>query len=112
MIYAYRCIECKKAFDVVKSVKDIDCNENCPKCGEFAEREFCPQKIHLSGTRVTHPEFNPGLGAVVKNKQHKDRLMKERNVVEVGNDYGSGDRMQNNFDTARERKKEKEWEAL
>lgn len=112
MIYGYTCSECRKKFDVIKSVKDIDQNENCPKCGEFGIRDFCPEKIHFTGTKVTHAEFNPGLGAVVKNARHKDRLMKEKNVVEIGNDFKSGESMQKEFDTKREEKLKKSWDDV
>lgn len=95
---------------MVKSVKDIDRNENCTKCGEFAIREFLPERIHLSKTRVTHAEYNPGLGAVVKNERHKDYLMKSKGVEAIGNDFGSGEKMQKEFETARAKKIEKVWD--
>lgn len=110
MIYCYQCLDCKRSFDVVKLVKDIDRNETCPRCGEFATREFAPQRIHLSKTKVTHAEYNPGLNAVVKNERHKDYLLKEKGVVEIGNDFGSGTKMQKEFTTAREKKLAKAWE--
>jgi putative FmdB family regulatory protein len=110
MTYEYLCEKCDKRFDVIKSYKDIDVTEYCPKCGEFAVRQFVPTRIHLSGTAVTHAEFNPGLGCVVKNKRHKEYLMKAKGVQEVGNDFKSGESMNAHFDKAREEKMRKRWE--
>jgi putative FmdB family regulatory protein len=69
MTYGYDCPSCQHSFDVIKSVKDIDINESCPKCGEFAVRQFCPERLYLSKTAVTHAEYNPGLGCVVKKRR-------------------------------------------
>lgn len=109
MTYVYKCLSCGHRFDVIKSVKDINVAETCPVCGEFAERKFFPDRIHLSKTAVTHAEYNPGLGTVVKNARHKSDLLKEKGMVEVGNDYGSGDRMQESFEKARSEKLAKEY---
>jgi len=88
----------------------MDVNETCPKCGEYAIRQFVPTKLHISGASVTHAEYNPGLGCVVKNKRHKEDLMKQKGVVEVGNDFGSGEKMNVHFDKGREEKFKKRWE--
>jgi Golgi nucleoside diphosphatase len=95
---------------VIKSVKDMEVNETCPKCGEFAVRQFVPSRLHITGAKVTHAEYNPGLGCVVKNKAHKADIMKAKGVVEVGNDFKSGESMNQHFDTARTEKMRKRWE--
>lgn len=110
MTYEYKCVKCEKHFDVIKSVKDFDVNEFCPSCGAPGERQFVPHKVHFTGTRVTHAEYNPGLGCVVKNKQHKEEICKRRGLVEVGNDFKTGDSMQKHFDGEREQRREKRWE--
>jgi putative FmdB family regulatory protein len=110
--YEYECAECGRRFDVIKSVKDMERNENCPKCGEFGIRKCIPSKVYFNQTEVTHAEYNPGLGAVVKNKRHKDYLMKSKGIVEVGNDFGNGEKMQKEFDTAREEKLKKSWDDV
>jgi putative FmdB family regulatory protein len=112
MVYAYQCVKCEHAFDVIKSVKDIDVTETCPRCGEFSERQFVPQRIHLSRTRVEHAEFNPGLGCVVKNKKHREELCREKGLIEIGNDFKSGDSINDHFDKAREEKLKKRWEDV
>lgn len=110
MTYGYDCTKCHHEFDVIKSHRDMERNENCPKCGEFALRQFIPQRVFFSGAKVEHAEFNPGLGCVVRNKHHKQELMKQKGLVEVGNDFGSPDRMVDHFDKERADKRQKRWE--
>jgi putative FmdB family regulatory protein len=112
MTYQYYCEKCDTKFDVIKSVKDIDVNEFCPGCECPAERQFVPQHVYFSGTKVEHAEYNPGLGAVTKNKKHREELAKRKGVVEVGNDFGSGENMQKHFDQAREEKLKKRYEDI
>jgi putative FmdB family regulatory protein len=111
MTYLYDCSKCGKEFEVIKPAKDMDVNETCPDCGEFARRQFMPKYVHLSKTAVTHAEYNPGLGCVVKNARHKEDLCKRKNVVEVGNDFKSGESMQKHYDQARAEKIAKSWEV-
>jgi hypothetical protein len=90
----------------------MEVNETCPKCGEYAIRQFVPSILHISGARVTHAEYNPGLGCVVRNKAHKQELMKQKGVIEVGNDFKSGERMNQHFDRERAEKHRKSWEDV
>lgn len=88
----------------------MDVNEFCPECAAPAERLFMPQRVYLSGTKVQNAEYNVGLGAVVKNAYERSELAKRKGLVEVGNDFKSGDSMQKNFDGERAVKREKAWE--
>lgn len=110
MTYQYNCPKCDNTFDVIKPARDIDVNEFCPSCESPAIRQFVPSKVYFSGTKVQNAEYNPGLGRVVKSKYHRTELAKRMGLVEVGNDYGGGDKMQKSFDTAREEKLKKRWE--
>lgn len=112
MIYLYSCGKCQTEFDVIKPLAEIDNPEFCPGCKRKGKREFAPRAIYLNKTSVHHPEYNPGLGCVVKNERHKKYLMQSKGLVEVGNDYGSGEKMQEKFEKDRAEKKEKEWEKL
>lgn len=112
MTYEYRCLSCETSFDVLKSVAEIDRAESCPSCQGATARQFVPSKIYFSGTKVTHAEYNPAFGCVVNNKRHKDRLCKEKGMVEIGNDFGSGEKMQAHFEGEQKRKREKAWEDL
>lgn len=112
MTYQYYCEKCDRTFDVIKPVKDIDVNEFCPKCENPSERQFVPSKVYFSGTKVEHAEYNPALGAVTKNKEHRKELAKRKGLVEVGNDFKSGESMQQHFDKAREEKLKKRYEDI
>lgn len=94
-----------------KSYKEIESEEFCPYCGAPAERIPFPKKVYLSGTKVENAEYNPGLGCVTKNKRDRDEIAKRKGLVAVGNDFGSGESMQKNFDADRERKRAKRWES-
>jgi putative FmdB family regulatory protein len=107
LTYEYLC-SCSHRFDVIKGVADLNREEKCPQCQAVAERQFS-FRVHITGARVTHAEYNPGLGQVVKSKYHKEELCKRMGVVEVGNDFRNGEKMQKEFDTARADKREKRW---
>ena len=106
MTYDYKCPGCGHRFDVIKSVKDIDVNETCPKCGEFAERSFLPERVHFTKTKVQHAEYNPGLGMVVKDARHRSEIAKRKGLVEVGNDYRTPENIHKETEAAREAKRE------
>lgn len=103
MIYEYRCLKCDHEFDVYKRVTDIDNPEKCEKCGAPTDRLFRP-KIYLNNTAVEHAEYNPALGCVVKNKEHRKEVAKRKGCVEVGNDFSSGAKMQKYYNKQREEK--------
>lgn len=112
MTYEYECTTCKRRFDVIKPVRDMDVNEYCPACDEPAVRQFMPKRVYFSGTKVTFAEYNPGLGQVVNNAYERSEAAKRLGVVEVGNDYGSAENMQKAFDSAREEKLKKRYEDI
>lgn len=113
MTYEYQCVKCERIFDVIKPHTEMDVNEFCHECGAPADRIKFPRgKVYLSGTAVEHAEYNPGLGAVVKNKAHRAELAKRKGLVEVGNDYKSAESMQKQFDTARAEKLNKRYEDV
>lgn len=84
--------------------------EPCEKCRTVSQRQFVPRRIHFNKAKVTHAEFNPGLGCVVKNDRHKADLLKQRGLVEIGNDFKSPDAIQQKFDTERTEKFEARYE--
>lgn len=114
--YDYICPKCDCAFDVVLSIRAYsqETVSQCPSCENPCgkdDRDFKKmRRTHFIGTSVQNAEFNPGLGCVVKNRAHKDELMKEKGVVEVGNDYGSAEKMDAYFQKRKEEEREKRWE--
>jgi putative FmdB family regulatory protein len=108
--YEHTCKPCGLTFDVIKTVSEIDRPEPCPDCGGQTVRHFAPRRVFFSGTSVQDAEYNPGLGCVVKNKEHRAEIAKQKGLVEVGNDYKSGEHMQAKFDQDRAERKKRIWE--
>jgi hypothetical protein len=48
----------------------------------------------------------------VKNKRHRQELAKQKGLVEVGNDFGAGEKIQKQFEAERAARREKEWDKL
>lgn len=109
MIYEYQCQKCDHTFDIVKKVADIDNPEVCEKCNSDAIRLFRP-RIYLNNTSVQHAEYNPGLGCVVRNRDHAKEIAKQKGMVEIGNDFASGHKMQKGYDNEREEKFNKSYD--
>lgn len=116
-IYDYRCHSCGQHFETIKGIKayDVDPSSDCTHCGArcgSSDRYFGFCSISFTGTAVVDAEYNPGLGQVVKNKYHKTEIMKQKSLVEVGNDFGSGEKMQTHFENTRHEAREKAWEKI
>jgi putative FmdB family regulatory protein len=80
-IYDYSCEKCGE-YEVYKSIKAYDGRDACPSCGSVGDRVFTPTL--LIGTAVQSPEYNPGLGCVVRDKNHRAEICKARGLEEVG----------------------------
>lgn len=114
MRYPYRCSNCAQDWDVYKSVAMIDAPEFCPQCGTQGERYIAT--THFYGAAdwndAQYRRFNPALGAVVMDRNHKRELCRRKNVEEIGNDFGSGERMQEHFDRTREAELSSRWDDI
>jgi len=106
MVYEYACPACHRHWDVIKRVSEMDAEETCV-CKAIGVRQFIPQKIHLSGTKVEEAEFNPGLGCIVKNKNHRKELAKQKGLEEIGNE--KPETIHKHFDQRRSEKWERVW---
>lgn len=104
--YLYKC-SCGENFDVIKSMHDATRPENCPKCGEVGKRIFTAPM--LNGTAVFMPQYVPSLGKSFNSKREMQYEVERRGLVEVGNDFGSGEKMQRSFDRERERVQDERW---
>lgn len=91
----------------MKPVAEMENKESCPKCGRIAKRDFVPHFICFTGTKVEHPEFNPGLGCIVRNSAHRKELCKERRLEEVGTE--PPEKLHSHFAKVREEKREQAW---
>ena len=96
----------------MKPVADMERAERCPSCDTDANRQFVPHRLYLSKTAVQHAEYNPGLGCVTKNAEHRREIAKQKGLVEVGNDFKSGESMVDHFDKERAAKLAKRWEDI
>jgi putative FmdB family regulatory protein len=85
VIYPYRCPSCSKEFEVVKSVRDIDVVEYCPQCADIGVR-YISRTSFFGASDWDKQEYNVGLGCVTKNSKHRDKIAKERGLVEIGNE--------------------------
>lgn len=115
--YDYICPKCSKPHSDVRGIRDYDRDPSstCPHCQQRCgslDRDFSHCRPTFTGTAVVSAEFNPGLGAIVKNKYHKTEIMKRKGVVEVGNDFGGGEKMQKSFDKTRQEARDKAWEKI
>lgn len=111
--YDYKC-KCGYSFVDIKGIRaySADPSSVCPSCAAECladDRDFSKIKIAVTGASVQNAEFNPGLGCVVKNKQHRSELAKRKGFVEVGNDFTSGQRMQNEFEKKKKEEIETNW---
>ncbi len=83
--------------------------ERCA-CGEIAQRVFCAPLI--SGTKIFEAEFYHPFGKVIHNKRELNNEIAKRDLVPIGNDWGSGEKMQKHFDASREEAREKKWDKI
>ena len=109
--YTYKCSDCGP-FETYCSIKDYSPVNPCPKCTKSSDRDMVGdcKKIQFLYTEVQSPEFNPGLGEVVKNRQHRKELCKIKGMVEIGNESPS--KIRKEYKKDREKKRQREWEKL
>lgn len=109
MTYEYTCsnLGCELQFDVTKVMSEMDRPEVCPRCEATATRAFAPSRVYFSGTKVQEAEYNPGLGCIVRNKQHRAELCKIKGVEEIGNE--KPETLHKHYEAARKDKWEKSW---
>ena len=111
--YSYEC-KCGHKFDEVRSIKEYADYPitHCPKCdGECGKesRDYSNNSFTFIGTAVQSAEYNPGLGCVVKDNYHKSEILKKKNLVEVGNDFNGGEKMQKEYETKKRQEHERKW---
>lgn len=113
MTYEYYCQGCKATFDVIKPHTQMLDVALCACChSPQTTRIPFPRRLQLHRTAVKHAEYNPAFGMVVKNDRHKDYLCKSKDLVEIGNDFKSGQSMQHDYMKSRETKRKQAWDNL
>lgn len=84
--YEFICQKCDKVFETVESIKEYDGDGECPICKNVSRERILSANIQFIGTKVESAEYNPAFGQVVKNKNHRNELAKERGLIEIGNE--------------------------
>lgn len=109
--YPYCCDTCDTHFEVVKPVAELERQEVCSACGGIGKRYI--SRTHFYGASDwDKAEYNPGLGCVTRNAKHRERIAKERGVIEVGNDYREIDTMHRENEKKREEQRERRWAGV
>lgn len=107
MIYSRKCTKCAYEFDVVRGFKDMEMPDPCTKCGGEALYQFAPTRILFSGAAVVNAEYNPGLGCIVNNSNHRKELIKQKGLIEIGNE--NPEATHKYYEKTREDRREAAW---
>ncbi len=86
MTYSYGCKDCRKEFDVIKSVRNIDDIECCPGCGSDKTERYISRTSFYGAGGWDSAEYNPAFGKVIRNPQHRAAEAKARGWEEIGNE--------------------------
>lgn len=108
MIYPYGC-ECGHKFDVTKPVAEYASPAYC-HCGKLASRIFTP--LMTINPKQFKADFYHSLGKVINNERELKNELAKRDLVPVGNDYSSGEKMVDHFDSRREAENDKKWDKV
>lgn len=107
-LYPYHCKDCEHDFDVAKSVADIDQTELCQCGSNNTVRNIALVSIEKSS--AIQPYYEPALGCMINSKSHKQRILKDRGLEEVGNT--SPDTLYKNIEQEREKRVAASWDKL
>lgn len=108
----YSC-KCGHYFEKYRNREDFSVPFACEKCQapvDYNQSKVSAAKDYLViGAKVQNAEYNPGLGQVVKSNRHKKDILKQKNLVEIGNDFGSGEKQQQDSEKKRKEERERIW---
>lgn len=103
----FYCIQC--GFKEDRTLKSFDVKDPCPKC-DYTLQIMALPRLTLMRTSVQNPEWNPGLGQVVNSRQHREEIVKQKGLIELGNE--TPDTLHKESVVKRQLEKEKEWNDL
>lgn len=107
--YPYQCQSCYREFDVIKSVIDIDQEEICEQCGN-AETKRLIAMSNLEKSSMQQPYYEPALGCIINGKGHKQQILKERGLEEVGTT--NPDTMYKDLEQQKAKERARQWDDL
>lgn len=117
-VYYFNCRSCQKAFHKILNVSDLPSDVDCTECNEvcaFSDRIIPVTSIRKAsnyatiGAKVEDAEWNYGLGTVTKSARHRAEVARRKGLVEVGNDFGSGEKMQKEFEKKKKEELDSNW---
>lgn len=111
-VYDYYCTDCDSGFELIKSIKAHQDVEPCPKCQKLAKQDLSRCRFETIGASVKDAYKCPALGQVIKSDYQRSELAKQKGLVEVGNDFGSGEKMFDSFEKDRALKRKKAYDEL
>ena len=82
-IYEYRCQTCEEITEGFNSVADRDNAPPCDSCGKETRKIISLYRVHGDFEEY----YDDNLETHIKSKQHRKKVMKEKDVVEM---YGKG----------------------
>ncbi len=107
--YPYLCHNCEHEFNIIKSIRQIDDQESCPQCNQH-DLERLIAKSNLERSALGQPYYEPALGCIIKGKGHKQQILKDRGLEEVGTT--NPDTMYKDLEAQREKRMAREWDEL
>lgn len=111
MIYPYYCASCQQEFEVIKSVQEIDNEENCPLCDNISVRRIA-RRQSIDKTAAgdwNNASYNPAFGRHLTPMQARNEA-KRRGWTEVGTE--PKEKIEKHFAQERQRKQKKSWDEF
>lgn len=113
MIFDYKCEKCDLIFDLVMSQSEHVYKEMkpCPQCQNLSPQHYSRCNFYSTGASVKDAYKCPALGQVIKSDYDRSEVAKRKGAVEIGNDFGTPDKLQTHFEKKVEEKRRKSWES-
>lgn len=113
MIFDYKCEKCDEVFEIIMSASEHTFGEKkpCPQCQNLGAQDYSRCNVHFTGTKVKDAYKCPALGQIIKSDYDRSEVAKRKGAVEIGNDFGTPDKLQTHFDKRQEEKRRKSWES-
>ena len=107
--YPYLCHDCGQEFEITKRVADFDKKEDCKGCGS-GQTERLIAMVNLEHSSMQQPYYEPALGCIIKGKEHKRQILKQKGLEEVGTT--STDNLYKDLELQREKRMAQAWDDL
>lgn len=108
-LYPYECQSCHHHFEVAKPLLEIDLDELCTECDSTETKRLIALSA-IEKSSAVQPYYEPALGCVINSKSHKQQILKERGLEELGNT--SPESMYKDLEVPREKRIEKSWDDV